>query len=113
METAGNTFTARIAIFSLAAALLTSMGGATPTRADGSLAQDVENYLANKTGLYSVTAIELGGSGREVQLNGNREVDPASIFKLFYAQLALEKVQQGSWTLQARLGSGYMLSTPA
>lgn len=56
----GNTFTARIAIVSLAAALLTSMVGATPTRADGSLAQDVANYLANKTGLYSVTAIELG-----------------------------------------------------
>jgi beta-lactamase class A len=103
--------TAWTTIVLLAASLLNSISPVSPSHANSSLSQNVENYLSNKTGSYSVTAIELGGSGREFQLNGDREVDPASIFKLYYAQLALEKVQEGSWTLQTRLGSKYMLST--
>lgn len=86
---------------------------ATPARAanDSSLHTSIDSYLADKTGHYSVTALELGGAGRSVHINGSTKVDPASIFKLYYAWLALEKIQQGSLGYATKLVSGYQLGT--
>jgi beta-lactamase class A len=86
---------------------------AAPARAanDGGLQTSIDNYLADKTGHYSVTALELGGSNRSVHINGSTTVDPASIFKLYYAWLALEKIQQGNLGYATKLVSGYQLGT--
>jgi beta-lactamase class A len=86
---------------------------AAPARAanDGGLHTSIDNYLADKTGHYSVTALELGGSNRSVHINGSSTVDPASIFKLYYAWLALEKIQQGNLGYATKLVSGYQLGT--
>jgi beta-lactamase class A len=89
---------------------------ATPTlgfsaESDNNLTDVITAYLSDQPGDYSVTAIELGGARREVHLNDRNSVDPASIFKLYYAQFALEKVQQGKWSLNTRLKSNYTVST--
>lgn len=86
---------------------------ASPARAanDSSLHTAIDTYLSDKTGHYSVTALELGGSSRSVHINGSTKVDPASIFKLYYAWLALEKIQQGSLSYTSKLVSGYQLGT--
>ncbi|MEY4398282.1 MAG: hypothetical protein RLZ53_858 [Actinomycetota bacterium] len=98
----------------LAALLLMAVTfGTTPARAanDSTLHSSIDAYLAGKPGNYSVTALELGGSNRSVNINGSTKVDPASIFKLFYAWLALEKIQQGSLGYTTTLVSGYQLGT--
>lgn len=86
---------------------------ATPAKAanDSDLHSTLDSYLATQTGQYSVTAIELGGANRSVHINGSTKVDPASIFKLYYAWLALEKIQQGSLGYATKLASGYQLGT--
>lgn len=91
--------------------LLASPSQSSSAEADTNLTQVISTYLANQPGDYSVTAIELGGAGREVHLNDRLAVDPASIFKLYYALFALEKVQQGKWSLNTRLGSNYTVTT--
>lgn len=78
---------------------------------DSGLSEQITSYLSTQTGHYSVTAVELSGSGRSVAIAGDTKVDPASIFKLFYAWLALEKVQQGSLSYSSKLASGYVLGT--
>lgn len=86
---------------------------AAPAKAanDDGLHSTLDTYLATQAGHYSVTAIELGGSNRSVHINGSNRVDPASIFKLYYAWLALEKIQQGSLGYATKLASGYQLGT--
>lgn len=74
------------------------------------LESSVSQYLATQTGRYSVSAKELSGEQREVNLNGNLQLDSASIFKLYYALLALEKVEQGTWTLSTRMSPQYSLA---
>ena len=77
----------------------------------GSVNQRVQDYLRNQPGDYSVSAVELGGAARQVQVDETARVDPASIFKLFYALLAYEKIQAGTWTFSTRLKSSYTART--
>lgn len=101
--------------FALACALLfTSFShskDAADATTDDNLAASVSNYLTTKPGLYSVTALELDGAKRELHQRDTTQVDPASIFKLYYAGFAYEKIQQGKWTLSTRLASNYSLQT--
>lgn len=78
---------------------------------DTALETSISQFLADKTGHYSVTALELGGTNRTVHINGSTKVDPASIFKLYYAWLALERIQQGRLAYTSKLVSGYQLGT--
>ena len=86
---------------------------AAPAKAanDSDLHTNLDSYLSSQSGHYSVTALELSGSNRSVHINGSTRVDPASIFKLYYAWLALEKIQQGSFGYTIKLVSGYQLGT--
>jgi beta-lactamase class A len=86
---------------------------ATPAKAanDEGLHSTLDTYLATRAGHYSVTAIELGGANRSVHINGSTSVDPASIFKLYYAWLALERIHQGTLGFTTKLTSGYQLGT--
>lgn len=79
--------------------------------AEASLERSIQTYLRYQPGDYSVTAIELGGQAREVHMNDRLQVDPASIFKLYYALFALEKIQTGVWSTGTRLGSNYLVTT--
>jgi beta-lactamase class A len=55
--------------------------------------------------------MELGADNREAHLGDSTQVDPASIFKLYYAWLALEKIQDGKWQLSTKLTSNYSVQT--
>jgi beta-lactamase class A len=78
--------------------------------ADTNLKNSINAYLAMQPGSYSVTALEIGGAGREIQINDRKSHDPASVFKLFYALMVLEKVQLGTWSLNTRIGSNESVS---
>ena len=75
------------------------------------LDSQVSEYLAAQSGHYSVTAVELGGASRSLHIDDSTQVDPASIFKLYYAGLAYEKLQQGKWSLATKLASNYSVQT--
>jgi beta-lactamase class A len=96
----------------LGIALTISLGLSGPSvHADSNLTNLVSSYLSSQPGRYSVTAIELGGQQREVHIRDSTQVDPASIFKLYYAALAFEKIQQGKWTFRTKLPSNYSVQT--
>ena len=78
---------------------------------DSRLNNSITSYLAIQPGDYSVTALEIGGAGREIHIDERRSHDPASVFKLFYALLAMEKIQKGTWSLKTKLGSNYAVAT--
>ncbi|MFM2024079.1 MAG: hypothetical protein RLZZ56_92 [Actinomycetota bacterium] len=96
-------------------ALVTLLLGMSPAPAiseeSASLSAELENYLLSRPGTYSVTAIEISGGNRQVHLHDQTQVDPASIFKLYYAGLALEKIQNGKWSLSTKLASNYSVQT--
>lgn len=75
------------------------------------LSTKLEQFLLSKSGYYSVTALEIAGGAREVHLQEGTQVDPASIFKLYYAGLAFEKIQSGKWSLSTKLASNYSVQT--
>lgn len=85
--------------------------GAAATDEENSLNEQVAEYLKAKPGTYSVTALELSTTRREIHIRDNTQVDPASIFKLYYAGFALEKIQQGKWNFSTKLASNYSVQT--
>jgi len=62
--------------------------------------------IALETGDYRVSVRELGGENRAIEIDSDHSMEPASSIKLFYAWLALRKVDDGSITLSGRLPSG-------
>ena len=93
--------------------LPSSLTAVTSAEAIGTVALEdqITNYLSSKPGLYSVTALELDGPNRELHIRDTVQVDPASIFKLYYAAFSYEKIQQGKWSLSTRLASNYSVQT--
>lgn len=109
----GNGGQSRLKVLGILSVCLTILLGAPApvVHAESNLASQVSSYLSSQPGQYSVTAIELGGQQREIHLRDSTQVDPASIFKLYYAALAFEKIQQGKWTFRTKLSSNYSVQT--
>lgn len=64
------------------------------------------NLLNQYDGSYSLTLIELDGLQRSLNINGTRQVDPASTIKTFYAYYILKKAQEGKIDLNTKLSNG-------
>ena len=58
-----------------------------------------------------MTAIELTGAKRELHIRDTTQVDPASMFKLYYAGLAFERIELGKWQLSTKLSSENSVKT--
>ena len=96
----------------LLATIMVFVGTPAPSaRAAGSLSERVTEFLSKQPGRYSVTALEIGGEARELHVRDTTQVDPASIFKLYHAGLAFEKIQLGHWTPTTKLASKYSVQT--
>ena len=109
-----NTFIRKCSVFAVFVTVL-SVTGINSQHAlattSTALEDDIAQYLSERSGNYSVTALEISGSNREVHIRDETQVDPASIFKLYYAGFALEKIQQGKWKLATKLSSNYSVQT--
>lgn len=83
---------------------------AAPAAAAGLSASEIRTALvaqiALEKGDYRVSVRELEGSGRTISIGADHSMEPASTIKLFYAWLALRKVDEGAITLSTRLPSG-------
>lgn len=81
-----------------------------PVYAVGQSAAEIREALVAQivleTGDYRVSVRELGGDNRVIEIESDHSMEPASSIKLFYAWLALRKVDEGSITLSRRLPSG-------
>jgi beta-lactamase class A len=97
--------------FALLSLLLVLMPAPATSVERATVSTELEQYLLSKPGSYSVTALEIAGGDREVHLHDHTQVDPASIFKLYYAGLAFEKIQNGKWSLSTKLTSNYSVQT--
>lgn len=66
----------------------------------------VRTQLADERGVYRLSVRELGGANRTIDIDGGHAMEPASSIKIFYAWLALKRVDSGRLSLSARLPSG-------
>ncbi len=71
----------------------------------------IESYLSRQPGEYSVSVRELDGDQRTAVVDGEREVEPASTIKLFYAYAALLDVEAGLISLDAEIAPGVTVAT--
>lgn len=81
-----------------------------PATATGLTASEIRaqlvSQIAQEKGDYRVSVREVTGDGRTISINAEHSMEPASTIKLFYAWLALRKVDKGSIALSRRLPSG-------
>jgi beta-lactamase class A len=89
-------------------ATLTFMGLATPASATPStdLTAQIQSYISTQPGAYTVSVRELGADGVTASIDENRQVEPASVIKLFYAWATLRRVDLGSLRLSQTMANG-------
>jgi len=73
---------------------------------DNSLTSAITTAVAAQQGDYSVSVRELGGAGRRAEIDGDVEVEPASVIKLFFAWAALRERDEGRIDLDELMPSG-------
>jgi beta-lactamase class A len=86
---------------------------ATPSMASASTASEqtlqtkLTNYFAGKHAKYTLSLRELGGSQHQLGIEDARQIEPASVIKLFWAWATLKKVDEGQLDLNSTLAPGF------
>lgn len=96
-----------IALLGMLGLLTVPTGAKAATVSETSLQTKLSTFFATQKGNYTLALRELDSPNREVDVDANRRIEPASVIKLFYAWAALSEVDAGRVNLSSQLQPGF------